>query len=147
MRLERHTHPTTSKFFPYRGQRRRYGGGMMCVIVHQRHAAPRTEFFEPAMNPGKVGHAVTNRSRCDADFVTQRRRGQGIEHIVLAHQRDHQFGDELSAAEDAEPITRSGPTDIARPPIGVHRPTERHHRGARRLRCFPCGGIFGAGQQ
>ncbi len=147
MGLERHAKSPIAKSLPHGVQRRDDGSGMMGVVVHQGHPAPGANFFHPAMNPRELGQALSNLWCRDANFETERRGSQGVQHVVFSRKRDKQFCDILAATENAHAVAGRRSTDVVGPPVGIGRPAERYHRRSRRLRGFTCGRIFGADKQ
>ena len=89
MRLERQDHAAPRKTFACRCQRRRHLDRMMTVVVDQRERAAVLErhvtvALKAAVNPFEFGERLHDRGVGNADFASDRNRGERVLHVVNA---------------------------------------------------------------
>lgn len=117
MRLERAPDSPVPKSLACCSQRGGDGGGMVCIIVDQRNAAPTPDVLKTTTDAAKLGQTVANLLLLDAQMGAQCGSGQRIEDVVVTRNLQQHFGKKLSLAEHAKPSSRPGGARIGSPPI------------------------------
>ena len=108
-----------------------YGRRMMSVIVDQGDAAPLADELESPPNAPKFLQAFADIARRYADFMTQRRGRQGVQHIVPARNLQRDFAEKMALMIDTKPQSAGSAADVRRPPVGFLRPAKCRDRSRR----------------